>query len=343
MSEVMNRIVIGEKELYKSDEQLGQYTLDGSFVPLVNDDSSITFLNTSYSEQPYFHRFIGSADDPVRNDVQYEMDYNGCLDCWPAGIWIMSAYRFPDGLLAGFCHRELVSRTDPGFGNCFFVGLAVSKDGGKKWKYIGDILSNVLNGGHLMANMGGVPLLVREGYFYVYFNDADEMLQKRISAARMKIDETYECLKAERLPEVFKYTGTGMWKTHPMKGIGANILPDVGALLDSHSKGCYCRALDRYLLTMQSNADSKLFLFISKDCEHFDDYILVDEAEKGVFMQPYSFFVSADGDCSKDMNEVGSDFYIYYPHKGMIESGCDDERSYGHDDLYRRRARILPE
>ena len=52
-------------------------------------------------------------------------------------------------------------------------------------------------------------------------------------------------------------------------------------------------------------------------------------------MQPYSFFLSADGDCSDDMNEVGASFYVYYPRKGLLgheAEGC----GYDHDDLYRR-------
>ena len=74
------------------------------------------------------------------------MDYNGYTDFRGSGVWIMSAYKFPDGLLAGFCHRELLHPSDPGFGNSFFIGMAVSRDGGRRWKYLGDIAGTAVNG-----------------------------------------------------------------------------------------------------------------------------------------------------------------------------------------------------
>lgn len=340
MSNVLNRIHISEPELVKTDAQLGEFTLDGSFVPLRQSDGSYHFFHTSFSEKPNYHRFTGTPEDIFQGDLLYEMDYNGysCAEC--AGVWIMSAYKFDDGMLVGFCHRELLHNTDPAFGNNFFIGLAVSHDGGNRWKYIGDIVSNVLNGGAIKANMGGVPLLVKDGYFYIYFNDCDIDKTYRVSAARMKIEETKACLLEEKLPKVYQYTGSGIWKTDPMKCTGASILPDVGFQPDSHSKGVYCKALDRYLLTMQTNSQARLLLFISKDCEHFDQYIILDVAEEGVQMQPYSFFIATDGDCSDDMNVVGSEFYIYYPRKGTRIRNPKEYGDYGYDDLYRRKVTI---
>ena len=139
MSNIFDRIHISPPELVKSDAQLGAFTLDATFVPLKNPDGTYCFLNTSYSEKPNFHRFVGTPEDFLLKDIFYEMDYNGYSCAEPSGIWIMSAYKYPDGMLVGFCHRELISRTDPGFGNCFFIGLAVSHDGGASWKYIGDM------------------------------------------------------------------------------------------------------------------------------------------------------------------------------------------------------------
>lgn len=340
MSDILERIHISEPELYKTDAQLGDYTLDGVYVPLRNPDGTFRFINTSYSEKPYFHKFIGTPEDILQKSEEYEMDYNGYCSAEGSGVWIMSAYKYDDGMLVGFCHRELLHPTDPAFGNCFFIGLAVSHDGGDSWKYIGDIVSNVLNGGPIKANMGGVPLLIKDGYFYIYFNDADRDMVQRISAARMKIDETKACLLEEKLPAVHKYTGSGVWKTDPMKCAGANILPEVGFIPDAHAKGVYCKALDRYLLTMQTNAQARLLLFISKDCEHFDDHIILDVAEEGVQMQPYSFFMATDGDCSDDMNVIGSEFYIYYPRKGTRIRNPKEYGDYGYDDLYRRKVTI---
>jgi len=340
MSEILNRIHISEPELYKTDAQLGAFTLDATFVPLKNEDGTFSFFNTSFSEKPNYHRFVGTPEDIFQGDRLYHMDYNGYSNAECAGVWIMSAYQYPDGMLAGFCHRELLHNTDPAFGNNFFIGIAVSYDGGNCWKYLGDIASNALNGGQIKANMGGVPLLVKDGYFYIYFNDFDAAGLHRITAARMDMEETRQCLKEGKLPQVFKYTGSGIWKTDPMKCTGASILPDVGFPLDAHAKGVYCKALDRYLLTMQTNAYARLILFFSPDCEHFDEHIILDEALEGIQMQPYSFFMATDGDCTDDMNVIGSEFYIYYPRKGTRIRDPKEFGDYGYDDLYRRKVTI---
>ncbi|MBO7404397.1 MAG: hypothetical protein J6V24_05495 [Clostridia bacterium] len=331
MTSVLNRVHVGEAELVRADRDF-DFTLDAPFVPLRNGDGRWRLLQTTFCEPPYYHAFTGTVDNLFAESGTYEMDYNGYIDFRGSGVWIMSAYKFPDGMLAGFCHRELIHPSDPGFGNCFFIGLAVSHDGGNRWRYLGDIAGNVVNGHRYLPNMGGCPLLVRGGWFHIYFNDYDETGLCRVTAARMRMDETEKALHEDRLPQVFKYTGSGVRESDPMKTTGARILPDVGFHPDSHAKGVYCRPLDRWLLTMQTNAEARLLLFFSEDCERFDEHLILDEAEPGVWMQPYSFFLSADGDCSDDMNEVGSRFYVYYPRKGLLGQNI----GYDHDDLYRR-------
>ncbi len=331
---VLSRVHLGEPELVRRDEDF-DFTLDAPFVPLRNPDGTWRLLHTSFCEEPYYHSFTGTADNIFAESGLYEMDYNGYTSFRGSGVWVMSAYKFPDGMLAGFCHRELLHPTDPGFGNSFFIGLAVSRDGGHLWKYLGDIAGNAVNGRRYYPNMGGCPLLVRDGWFYVYFNDYDAVGLCRVTAARMRVDETERALREDRLPAVFKYTGSGVWESDPMQATGARILPDVGFHPDSHAKGVYCRPLERYLLTMQTNAEGRLLLFFSEDCQRFDEFLVLDEAEEGKWMQPYSFFLSADGDCSDDMNEVGGRFYVYYPKKGLLEH-LPDAFGYDHDDLYRR-------
>lgn len=125
-----------------------------------------------------------------------------------------------------------------------------------------------------------------------------------------------------------------------MKCTGASILPDVGFRPDSHAKGVYCKPLDRYLLTMQINAEARLILFISEDCEHFDQHSILDVAEEGKRMQPYSFFISTDGDCTDDMNAIGKEFYICYLRKGVFLGTSLDKYDYGYDDLYRVKVTI---
>ncbi len=334
MASVLDRLSVGPAELVRPDRDF-DFTLDAPFVPLRLGDGRWRLLSTSFCEEPYYHSFTGTAENLFAESGLYEMDYNGYTSFRGSGVWIMSAYKYPDGMLAGFCHRELLHPTDPGFGNSFFIGLAVSHDGGARWRYLGDLAGNVVNGMRYLPNMGGCPLLVRDGWFHVYFNDYDSCGLCRVTALRISVEECARAMREDRLPPAFKYTGSGVFESDPMKTAGARILPDVGFHPDSHAKGVYCRPLDRYLLTMQTNAEARLLLFASRDCVNFDEWMVLDEAEEGRWMQPYSFFLSADGDCSDDMNTVGSRFYVYYPRKGLLEHE-PDAFGYDHDDLYRR-------
>ena len=57
-------------------------------------------------------------------------------------------------------------------------------------------------------------------------------------------------------------------------------------------------------------------------------------------MQPYSFFLSTDGDCSDDMHEIGKEVYIYYPRKGVLMGNPTAKYDYGYDDWYRVKVTI---
>lgn len=335
MESVKNRIHIGKAELLKSDGEL-DFTFDAPMSPIKEDDGRYSFITVDLGADKYFHRFVGTADSPLDIHEYFEFDYNGHAEFWPCGIWIMSVYKYEDGTLVGFCHREIIHKTDPHFPMTYYMGLAVSHDNGKSWKYVGDFASNAANY-HVdfHANMGGCPLLVRDGYFYVFFNDFDENRKKRITSARMSVKETYDAVTAGRIPEVFKYSGCGVWDTDPWNGTGAPAISCDEYGLDAHSKGVYCKALDRYLVTLQTGGAGKLVMFISEDCEHFDEYVVVDSNDKA-FMQPYSFFMSSDGDCSDDMNTVGREFYVYFPRKDTGRNGL----GYDYDEFYRSKITI---
>lgn len=334
MQNICDRIIIGELEQLRSDDEL-DFTFDGSFVPLKNDEGGFDFLNVDLGAKNYFNRFVGTLEDPLKKHEYFELDYNGHAEFWPCGIWIMSAYKFDDGMVLAVCHREIVHKTDPHFPLTYYTGLAVSHDGGKKWKYIGDVVANQSNyQGDFHANMGGCPLLVRDGYIYFYFNDFDEKRVRRVTAARMSIEEAKTALHEEKLPPVFKYSGNGVWDTDPWNGTGAEIMKHESYRIDAHSKGVYSSALGKYLVTMQTGGVGKLLMFASDDCEHFDDGIVIDSNDEKL-MQPYSFFVSCDGNCSDDMNTIGGDFYIYFPRKGTGET-----KGYDYDEFYRRKITI---
>lgn len=338
MANIKERIQIGEAELICPDEKM-PYTLDGIHVTLKKPDGSWKLLTTDLGEKPYFHKLTSTPETIFGKHETFEMNYNTYCDAWPSGLWLWSAHKCDDGMVFAFVHRELLSRTDPFFHNSIMIGMAVSHDNGDSWKYLGDICSNGANGGTFLdegrgfGNMGGAPMFIKGDDIFIYFNDYSKDRVQRITGARMKLSETIAAVREGKRPTVKKYSGNGVWDTDPITGVGEPILPSVpGFAPDSHGSGAYCKPLDRFMLVMQTGSAGKLVMYLTKDGEHFDEPILIDDSHDNDRMQHYSFFFSIDGDCSDDMNEIGSNFYIYYPRKGISK--------YSIDDFYRRKVTI---
>ena len=325
------RITVGAPALVYPDSEM-PYTIDGSFSTLRQPDGSILYWETANGDRPYFYLHRGTAEDPLASlEATFAWDYNGYRVEWPSGVWVQNLYQCEDGTLIGFIHREDLERNNDAGANDYFTGLAISTDGGRNWTYGGDILSTVQNGDVSHNNMGGVPYLVVGDYFYIYFNEFSQTGAMYTSVARCRIDETVAALREGTVPAAEKYAGDGVWGVDGMTGTGTILVADSYSTgYDTHADAAYCAPLGRYLLTLQTHGLSKLLLYQSDDGLNWDDYepIVLDQAQEGVFMQPYSTFVGLTEDASNDFSTVGDSFYIYFPRKGM-------GAGYAYDDLYR--------
>ncbi len=330
------RITVGAPELVVPDNGM-PYTLDGTFATLRQPDGSILYWETANGDRPYFYLHRGTAEDPFASlETTFGWDYNGYRVEWPSGVWVQNLYQWEAGTLIGFIHREDLERNNDAGANDYFIGLAISTDGGLHWTYGGDILSTVQNGDAVHSNMGGVPYLVVGDYFYIYYNEFNRNGVMYPSAARCRIDETVEALKDGTVPVAEKYAGDGVWGVDGMTGTGKPLIADgYGTGYDTHADAAYCAPLGRYLLTLQTHGLSRLLLYQSDDGLNWDDYepIVLDQAQEGVFMQPYSTFVGLTEDASDDFSTVGACFYLYFPRKGM-------GAGYAYDDLYRVQVTI---
>ncbi len=340
------RISFGNFVHVRSDEQM-PITMDGSASPIMGEDGKLRYFFTDLGEKPYHRVFIGSETDPfIEHDFNYEWDVNGYPMEWPSGLWAQTIYKCDDGMLIGIVHRENFSRIDKTSCVNYHIGLGVSHDGGHKWFYAGDLCGNECNYVPLRhANMGGCPTIVKDGYFYTYFNEfhyADKKNKrgviKTISAARFSVQETIEALKNKKCPKAYKYSGDGKWETKGLGGTGAPIIKvspwsndpeNLG--IDSHSKAAYCKPLDCYLMTFQTGGNGELVMYFSKDAENWDEFVTVDTIpdcpEKGDIMQPYSCFVDISGEGRADNFTVGGKFLIHVVRK-MISKYPVDEYGY---------------
>ena len=333
------RIRIGEYVTRIEDKDMPpKFTMDGSLSPIKNPDGSITYFATDLGARPYCRMFKGTETSPFDSFVgEYFWNYNCYPEGYPNGLWAQTVYRCDDGMLIGIVHRENFSYTDKTSLINYHIGLGVSEDGGRHWFYAGDICGNCCNYvPRVHANMGGCPTIVKDGYFYSYFNEFAPGMKKCISAVRFSVEETVSALKNKKLPRVYKYSGDGKWDTKGIGGTGAPIITKspysdnpYNLSIDSHSKATYCKPLDCYLMTMQTGSHGDLVLYFSKDAEHWDEYMIIDSAEKdengmSKFMLPYSCFVDASGEGRADSFEVGGAFWLHTVHKKISEYPYDE-------------------
>lgn len=341
------RIKIGEVVKKIEDKDMpAKFTMDGSLSPIKNPDGSITYFATDLGALPYYRMYKGTETSPFDSfEGEFFWDYNCYPEGYPNGLWALTMYRCDDGMLIGFVHRENFSREDKNSCINYHIGLGVSQDGGKHWFYAGDICGNSCNYIPMQhANMGGSPTLVKDGYFYVYYNEYAPGFKKCISAVRFSVEETIAALKNKKLPKVFKYSGNGKWETKGIGGTGAPIITrspysddPYNNALDAHSKATYCKPLDCYLMTMQTGSHGDLVLYFSKDAVNWDEYMIIDSAEKdengvSAFMLPYSSFVDASGEGRADSFEVGGKFFLHTVHKKI--------KDYPYDEYYVREITI---
>lgn len=352
-----DRIHISAPELVYKDEELN-YTVDGSCGTLRGADGKIDFWTTDLGRLPYYRHFRGTAEDPFAEELQpFEWDYNNYKQTWPCGLWVQSFYRCEDGLLIGFTHREDISREDPDYPQNYHLGFSVSRDGGQHWKYLGDVCGTICNyisknrcGGR-WPNMGGVPFFAaKDGYFYFYFNEFTPDYERYVSGARVPMKEAIEMIRRDELPAalVKKYSGNGVWDTEPMYGTAARMLPEdcpdikfieaIGYKYDCHADAAYCSAIDKYILVIQSAR--QVILFFSDDCAHWDDHLVLVNAEPDAGLCYYSTIVGLDDEASDDFSTVGHDFYVYYTHKIGMRRLPEDYGDYETDLFYRCRVTI---
>jgi hypothetical protein len=121
-------------------------------------------------------------------------------------FWIVNTWQDRRGVLA-FLHIENAdgSGHEPRTGKYLNegrsrVGLAWSEDYGESFTYLGPII--VPAGDPDPHNVQGVPYIVRDGYFIIYFHDSNG-----ITAARAPVEEVIAAAQAGRTSPWKKYAG----------------------------------------------------------------------------------------------------------------------------------------
>jgi hypothetical protein len=209
----------------------------------------------------------------------------------------------------------------PTYPAVYTVALCYSVDRGDTWTFLGDIVgvneSDTSCG--VGCNIGGVPYLVVDGYFYVYYNETQSGTRQRWpSVARAGVADVLYAARRTRVTRWRKYAQGG-WYEDGLTGLGSRLfaVPLPGTGVDLHNDAAFCRPLNEYLLTCHMYCPSppprdRLYVYRSPDGINWDRGTVLVEAATADRHPTYSFFASLDEQASSDCRSVGGDFYIYY-------------------------------
>jgi len=269
-----------------------------------------------------------------------------------------------------------LTNTDNFYKCCRYrIGMAFSRDTGKTWTYCGDIIktrstfgpiwstNSVTQPGVGLMNIEGIPYVVKNDSFYVYFCEQDfsnypTSVAQGESVARAKVSEvlfaaanisltptsadtnslknfnkTYNGVAINFKGQPFKkFNGTSFSLNGDNTGNAGFLLisqyGQPGEGLDYHADAAYCKALKKYLLTVNTRSYNaatrvynKLLLYVSDDGLNWNKSpIIVDDGEKdgsgqGSWEKGQAFFVTMDPGDPADCHEVNKEFYLFWERK----------------------------
>ncbi len=290
----------------------------------------------------WFSKTRGGLERPLANSV-WKM--RSQLELFPNSLptdgtfWIASVYQHPgpEGGILAFLHIENVEQPAPcsSTNRCSRVGLAWSSNGGESFTYLG----NIIRANPEAPNVQGIPFAVKDGYFYVYYHDSQDipggagccMAAARAPVseviAQAKLGQTSQWLKSYDPPDpVFPpgFVSNGL-------GGPASLLPNNLPFGISHTNAAYSTYTGKIYLatTMHTgwyldqsgqlqhiDGPSWIDLYESSDGIAFTKILRLDErSDPEVFFGfQYISFVDENG---AGNGVVGQRFHVY----GLYEIG----------------------
>ena len=333
---------VGEPETVISHERMKEVNIRGV-------DGSIYALNANGQWKWLCTNLVkivcstGPRDNPF-DDIVAQSELAGLPDAytntafgfaadhrWGDGPTLANAYYDPErGNILGFIHTEWTLESQDG--TYFRLGLAISKDGGRSFRWCGHIIEPELSydtwfnhwrggkvgGHHAMANIGLANYVIKDGYFHLYYADArdepDTFIQGT-AVARAKVDDVLAAADELQTSPWHKYhdggwdeSGRGGGKFTPL-----NIEPK-GYL---HGDAAYNSYLDQYVLVTRYGKHTgpdgsrlkrgEIMISFSKDGINWNEWQTVHADDH---LHDYPSIISMGDD-----NEVlGKSFWVYYKY-----------------------------
>ncbi|MEH1165940.1 hypothetical protein V6V47_11205 [Micromonospora sp. CPCC 205539] len=289
-----------------------------------------TNLDFYHSSGDVIQKFRGTLQQPAQTPV-----YNGNRYTNPRGLagkwWIANTYETPEGHILAFCHIESADVAATGW---WVLGLAYSTDGGNTFQKLGYTIGHeVKDTGHNI-NIGGVPYVVRDGYFYAYFEEGAEHV------ARAPVAEVLAAAKRGEVSPWWKYHN-GAWNEPGMHGRATPVLPfSPNHFYMTHGDAAYSTYLGKYLLSSYNHGAGKgVYLATSDDAVSYDvpSWIQTGRWEREETLSPYQTIVNVDG---TDNGVVGQSFYVYYSYRARTIGLPEAELPANWRWLYRQKVTL---
>jgi hypothetical protein len=285
--------------------------MDSPLSTFTTDTCRYWYLSENWGNT--FQKFAGPLDDPAKTLIwektRAQLFTNGSIDGQP---WIVNLYKDTNGLLA-FVHIERAGDNE----QKGRIGLAWSTDNGNTFTYLGHILSPY--GDHDMTSGGfmqGVPYLIKDGYFYIYYTDNNGYYgyEDSIAVARASVSDVIDAAEDGNTSLWYKYYN-GSWNE---AGLGGNFTRIANARGISHTGAAYstynnkCYLVTTYMAWQGSQTTTYVKLWESSDGVNWTLYKTVadDSGENVGANTGYQYANIVNGDGTSN-GIIGQTFYIY--------------------------------
>lgn len=255
-------------------------------------------------------KWSGTLDDPAQIPI-YQKDPFTNPNNIDGNWWLTNIYKTSEGHLLAFCHLE--NCTSNGW---WALGLAYSTDGGNTFQKLGKIVTcYVPDTGH-NSNIFGVPYIIKDGYFYIYYQDRDPNVEThQYSVARALVTDVINAAQNGTVTQWKKYYN-GAWNENGLGGNFSNIMPSDG-LHDwaLHGDAAYNSYLGKYILSGYTHLNGKgVWISYSTDGVNWEMPTFIQNSKYGDknTISPYISIIDSSG---SDNGVVGKSIYLYFNYR----------------------------
>lgn len=318
-----DRIAVLETRLFLTQDQLTKIGLANhdATMPIVHRDDGSYWIYLSeggatdgkHSHIVRLKTDLATADLASVEDVAISgipaaqvNQYNG----WKA--WMMALYPMGSGEYVALLHFE---DQDTGPKECFRLGTAYSRDGGRSFRFLGFIITThisdetVKRGNYRgKANIAGAGLRWDAEHVYYYFSDMtnEDARDRRLAVARTTRAEFERSARAGQTTPWWKYHD-GRWTEPGLGGRSASL----GTLGDYHTTIAYNTHLRQWILC--SIRGGQVIMLRSADPLNFH---VPDEPVCPIPRGTQIHYCTIQA-LAGDGPRCGQEFYLFYRHSRL--------------------------